>query len=186
MLKEVKEELINIDLYKEIYNEELKTRSNLDSQIGLPMNLIVILIGVGLFLFQKHYVNHNNNLYVLLLIKSLFALFGGTLALSIMYLMKMYLNGFYKYKYLAISTDLQKKEVEFIKSNKDETKELKRKAKSKVQTNFDEYLLDCYISISSNNRVVNDERMKALHFSKLYLMISILLIALIGFLIIQK
>lgn len=148
------------------------------------MNLIIILIGVGLFLFQKHYVNHHHN--NLVLIRCLFVLFGGILALSIMNLMKMYLNVFYKYQYLPISKDLQKKEVEFIKSNKHETKELKKKTLNKLQINFDEYLLNCYITASSNNRIVNDERMSALHFSKLCLVISIFLIALIGFLIIQK
>ncbi|TGD58965.1 hypothetical protein [Flavobacterium humi] len=180
-------EKLNIELYKEIYIEELKTKVNIDSQLSLPMNLIVILIGIGLFLFQKHYVNsHNNSLYMLLLTKSLFALFGGLVALSTMYLMKMYLNGFYKYQYLPISTDLQKTEGEFVKSNKDQAKMLKKKTVSNTQINFDAYLRDCYIITSSNNRIVNDERMKTMYLSKLYLMISILLIALIGFLVIQK
>ncbi|WP_281323476.1 hypothetical protein [Flavobacterium aestivum] len=178
---------INIELYKEIYAEELKTKIYIDSQVGLPMNLIVILIGVGLFLFQKHYLNHHHtSLDKLLLIRSLFAILGGMLAFSIMYLMKMYLNAFYKYQYLPISSDLQKKELEFINSNRFETKELKNREIGKVQIGFDKYLLDCYINTSSNNRVINDERMKAFHLCKLFLMISIFLIALIGFLIIQK
>lgn len=42
------EELINIDLSKEIYNEEGKTRNSINSQMILPMNLIVFINWRGL------------------------------------------------------------------------------------------------------------------------------------------
>lgn len=80
-------------------------------------------------------------------------------SLSIMYLMKTYLNGFYKYQYLPVSSNLEQKEKEIITdfknhSNKGEKKKLKKKALTDVKIEFDKHLLNCYIDSSSNNRKV--------------------------------
>ncbi|MGH2666910.1 hypothetical protein [Flavobacterium sp.] len=178
------EELINIDLYKEIYNEELKTKNSIDSQMILPTNLIVLLIGVGLFMFKNQYFKspQNGNLYIIIAIGLLFSLFAGTLSLSIMYLMKAYLNGFYKYHYLPASLELKEKENQLKK----DYKILKKKGLKSIKLALENHMLIYYIDSSSNNRYVNDERLKAFYLSKLSLSISIILIAIIGFLMIQK
>ncbi|MDX6187827.1 hypothetical protein SGQ83_00555 [Flavobacterium sp. Fl-318] len=183
----MEETLINIELYKQIHTDELKAKNEIDSHANLTTNLIIVLIGVALFLFQKNYNHHQStNVYIQAAIGVLFAVLAGIVTASIIFLIKMYLNGFSKYKYLPISSDLQKIETQIAIDCKNKCNKVKKKTFRNIKIEFDKHLIKHYIDCSTNNRKVNDERMNAFYLSKLYLIISMFLIAFIGFLMIQK
>jgi len=182
-----------LEFYKEIHQNELNRKKNIDSSISFPTTLLTLLIGGGLYLFKKDNfsLQNDDNQYVIFGIIFLTLLFLFSITFAIALLMRMYLNKFRKYKYLPLSSDLIKRENELLKHYEDhfsltELKKPKKKAIEYSKSEFKKNLLNYYVDFSTNNQLVNDERLKDYYKSRKYLMFSIILIALIGILIILK
>lgn len=183
----------DIEFYKEIHQNELNRKNDIDSSVSFPTTLLTLLIGGGLYLFKKENfdLQKEDNQYILYGIIFLTCLFILAIIMAIGLLMRMYLNKFRKYKYLPLSSDLKKRENELYEHYKNhfsltEQSNPKKKALTYSKSEFKKDLLNYYIDFSTNNQLVNDERLKDYYKSRKYLMFSIILIALIGILIIIK
>lgn len=182
-----------IGFYKEIHTSELSRKNEIDASIGFPTTLLTLLIGGGLFLFKDENFNRNfsDSEYFLTAITICTGLFIISIVGAIIFLIRMYLNRFRKYKYLPCSLDLINRENELyehylIYFKKVGNKKPKKKAMQYAKSEFQKDLLNYYVKFATENQLVNDGRIKDYYWSRKILIVSIVLIAIIGILIITK
>ncbi len=179
-----------LEFYKEIHSNELSRKNEIDASIGFPTTLLTILIAGWYYLFKDENF-HSNNIadeHVLIAISICSYLFLFSIGIAIIFLIRMYLNRFRKYKYLPCSLDLINREDELYKYylaffKKIGNKKPKKKAMSYATTAFEKDLLKYYVEFATDNQLVNDGRIKDYYWSRKILIVSIILITIIGILI---
>jgi hypothetical protein len=187
------ETITSFNFYKELHLSELERKNDIDSLVGYPTTLLTILIGAAFYFFKSEnfsYKSDDNSFVVFLLIFTI-CLFGTSIALAIVFLMKMYLNTFKKYKYLPSPSTLKNREKELYEHYEKfyletKSKKPKKKTKKDANTEFKKDLLNYYINYATNNQIVNDKRTKDYYASRKCLTFSIILLSLIGILILVK
>ncbi|WP_299157379.1 hypothetical protein [uncultured Tenacibaculum sp.] len=186
-------EITNFNFYKELHLSELKRKNDIDSLVGYPTTLITILIGSAFYFFKSEnftYKSTDNSFLIFLLIL-IVCLFGTSIVVAIVFLIKMYLNTFKKYKYLPSPLTLKKREKELYEHYEGfyletESKESYKKAIEYADNEFKKDLLNYYIDYGTNNQIVNDNRTKDYYSSRKCLTFAIFLLSLIGILILIK
>jgi len=171
------ETIFKIDFYKELYLDELKRKDKIDALISYPTTLLTILIGGGLYFLKKENFKHITECETILL-NILTSLFFISIAFSIFFLMRMFLNKFKKYKYLPLSIDLYNRELELItyyKENSDNNK--KNQIRKEAKKHFQNDLLKYYIDFATKNQMINDERLKDFYTSRKILMLSLIFLS---------
>jgi len=181
-----------LEFYREIHSNELSRKNEIDASIGFPTTLLTILIAGWYYLKDENFQpNKIANEYVLIAISICSYLFLFSIGIAIIFLIRMYLNRFRKYKYLPCSLDLINREDELYKYylaffKKIGDKKPKRKAMSYATTTFEQDLLKYYVEFATNNQLVNDGRIKDYYWSRKILIVSIILITIMGILILIK
>lgn len=182
-----------LEFYKEIHSNELSRKNEIDASIGFPTTLLTILIAGWYYLFKDENFHPNDiaNEYVLIAISICSYLFLLSIGIAIIFLIRMYLNRFRKYKYLPCSLDLINREDElfkhylaFFKTNG--SKNAKRKAMNYAAAEFENDLLKYYVEFATDNQLVNDGRIKDYYWSRKILIGAIVLITITGILILIK
>ena len=181
----------NINFYREIYDEELKRKNEIDSSISFPTTLLTLLIGGSIYIFNISNLDcfKEFDIYSRIAIIIFTCIFILSMVITIILLMRIFVNIFKKYKYLPSPFDLNKREnelyelyIKYYKEIKDKDYEKKAVKSSRHQFNVD--LLNYYIDFATNNQRLNDIRLKNLYTSRKYLIFSLISIAIIGILLI--
>lgn len=183
----------SIEFYKEMHEKELRRKTEIDTSINFPTTLLTILIGGFLFLFKKDNFNYSisDNEHLIFVIIFLTLLFTISTITATVFLIRMYLNKFKKYKYLPLSSDLKNWEDQLIEHYKVhfeniESKKPFKKALKYSRDEFNDKLLNYYITFSTSNQLMNDERLEDNYKSRKYLIFSLILLAIIGIIILIK
>ncbi|SFU67382.1 PEP-CTERM protein-sorting domain-containing protein [Pustulibacterium marinum] len=171
-----------LQFYKDIHISELKRKSEIDNSINFPTTLLTLLLGGGFYLFRKENIDFTNGniLSYLIILGGIFFLLS--IISAIIFLSRMYLNRFRKYKYLPCSLDLMNRENElyhhffnFYKETK--VKNPKESAIKDADDEFQKNLLNYYIEFGTHNQLVNDGRIKDFYWSRKILILAIIFLA---------
>lgn len=186
-------EITNFELYKELHHTELKRKNQIDSLVGYPTTLLTILIGTSFYFFKSENFSHksDDNNYITILIILSVTLFGTLIALSVFFLIKMFLNTFKKYEYLPSPITLKKRENELYEHYlnfyiNNESDKVQEKAMEDTLTEFRKDLIGYYIDYGTNNQSVNDTRIKDYYIARKCLSFSIVILSILGILILNK
>jgi len=187
------EKIANIEFYKNLYENEISRKNEINGLVSFPTTLLTLMIGGGFYLYQPIFKNglENNNHFITYVILPLAILFVITIATSIVFLIKMFHNLFRKYHYLPNPEILKNREIELFEHYKNffttiGAKKIKKKSIKNSKREFEKDLLNYYIENSTKNQIVNDRRYKDYYLSRHYLMISLIVLAISGILIIFK
>ena len=188
------EKIANINFYKNLYEIEINRKNEINGLVKFPTTLLSILIGAGFFLYKPLYENvdkaEKGFIFIVLAILSI--LFSISISIAVFYLVRMFHNLFRKYYYLPSATILKNRQIELYNHGKlfySETKNEEESEKLSIDYSKEEFnkdLLNYYIDNSTKNQKVNDSRYEDYYHSRHYLMISLIIIAISGILIIIK
>lgn len=187
------EKTADINFYKNLYENEINRKNEINGLINFPTTLLTLMIAGGFYLYQPIFKNEYviNNLCLFRIEVLISLLFVISIAISVFFLIRMYHNLFRKYHYLPSPEKLKNREIElfmhyekiFSENNKSEIEE---KSIEYAKQEFNKDLLNYYIDNSTKNQLVNDNRYKDYYRSRHYLMISLIILAISGILIILK
>lgn len=159
-----------IEILKERYEHEQFRRNNFDNVIGLPVTIIALLIGGwSAFVFQAE------QSWTVLRIGSTVCTL--TIGVSIYFLIRVFFG--FRREYDVLPT------AQVIKNHYDKLvdyhKELAPGAsiaelQEGVKLSFNEDLAKWYVESSDKNCAINDRRAECLHRSKLWLVLSLIII----------
>jgi hypothetical protein len=187
------EKLANIDFYKNLYEVEISRKNEINGLVKFPTTLLSILIGAGFFLYKPLYENiekaEKNCMFIIIAILSV--LFAISITIAVTYLVKMFHNLFRKYYYLPSAISLKERQIELYNHGKQfysetDNNEIEKLSIDYSTEEFNKDLLNYYIDNSAKNQKVNDNRYEDYYRSRHYLMISLIIIAISGILIIIK
>lgn len=161
------EKIANIEFYKNLYENEINRKNEINGLVSFPTTLLTLMIGGGFFLYQPIFEIgfKNNNHYILYVIFPLAILFLISIAISIFFLIKMFHNLFRKYHYLPSPENLKNREIELFEHYKNfytgiGKKKINKKSTKQSKIAFKKDLLNYYIENSTKNQIVNDRRYK--------------------------
>ncbi len=184
------EKLANIDFYKNLYEIEISRKNEINGLVKFPTTLLSILIGAGFFLYKPLYENaeHSCIFFIIVILSILFSI---AISIAVFFLVKMFHNLFRKYHYLPSATLLKERQIELYNHanqfySESESKEIEKLSIEYSTEEFNKDLLNYYIDNSTKNQKVNDNRYEDYYRSRHYLMISLIIIAISGILIIIK
>lgn len=176
------EGLTNIDFYKDRYDKELQIKLHISTQVRLPITILSLLFAGAFYLIKEYssiLLNSNKlALRVFILFQSLILV--GFFLMAIINLIKMYDNGFKKYKYLPLSNVFYEREKIIFDEysskfknidalNDDEYKNaVLEYSKKYFQTELVEYYVEC----SSHNQKLNEKRFKYYYASRRLIFVS--------------
>ena len=110
--------------------------------------------------------------------------------MSIVFLLIMFSKIKNRYKYLPSSEYLKNQEVLFYNRYLENHSELKKRKKEGIKYSKKEFkkeILEYYIDCSSNNRIINDRRLKDYYCTRKLIMISIIsLVLMISIILIEN
>ena len=106
--------LTDLKFYENFYNEEQNRKNRIDNSISFPTTLLTLLVAGGIYIFESDKVKilPADNVYLIACLVILIALYLGSMIITVVALMRMYLNIFSKYHYLPSPHSLKKREIE--------------------------------------------------------------------------
>jgi len=187
------DKIANIEFYKNLYENEINRKNEINGLVSFPTTLLTLMIGGGFYLYKPIFQNgiEKNSQCISIIIAILAILFAISIAVSIFFLIKMFHNLFRKYHYLPSPENLKNRQIELFEHYNNfftttKRKKIKKKSIKLSKIEFRKDLLNYYIEDSTKNQIVNDRRCKDYYLSRHYLMISLILLAISGILIIFK
>lgn len=156
------------DFYKSKFDRELKRRIDLDNSINSPIAGITIIVGLC------SYILKNNNFRIPdfgnLVIIELLALTGLAITISLVFIFLSINNLFKGHKYLNYDLLSEYRRLE------KECDEYNKLVEENQQQKIEEILKDKIVKYSDNHTLINDKRSKFLYYSRLFIIISFIII----------
>jgi len=178
------DQLGDIKFYKELHENEVKRKIEINGLVKFPTTLLMVIIGAGFYLYKPLFEVSPNSIHdcvwcTLILFAIVFTTF---LSIATFFLIRVFHNLFRKYEYLPTPFVLRDRHIEiyehyvsyFTAQNANNIKSQSIKFSKKE---FEKELFDHYIECSSNNQRVNDKRIKDFYRSRHYLMFALVVLA---------
>ena len=111
------EKLADINFYKDLYDNEINRKNEINGLVQFPTTLLTLMIAGGFYLYQPIFKNEFRiDGFCIFFIEVIISLlFSISIAISIFYLIRMYHNLFRKYHYLPSPEKLKNREIELYK-----------------------------------------------------------------------
>ena len=162
-------------LYKSLYDRELKRRYDLDAAVNLPLTLLSIIVAANSYLVKESaWTDCSAKIIAQKVLVFITAIFLG---ISIYYLTRS-LNNFFKgfaYRNLGLTTEIRKYEKDLQNYNDKVVDEEKK-------ISFENIIIDKLTNVIDDHIIFNDKRSHDLYSAKTFLIVCIML-TIINFLI---
>lgn len=163
----------NHDLFKEMYYHELERRDAINGRIGIPLGVLPLLIGAGLYIYDnKDNVDFGSWNWAF---NSALIVYCLLLLLASYNLSRAYIG--YKYGYFPLASDLEKYKDNVFSFYEDEDEETQNEL---VSIKIRIFLTKLYKENTDRNMIQNERKLQFLWRSGLFIISSLLVGAAIG------
>lgn len=146
-----KKEINTLDFYKELYFKENERKKDFDNLVNLPILIYTTIVAVNLFTLEKFIKEPSTIDCINCFLKILVSITLGSIAYSIYYLLKSFVNFPKSYVYKEIGNP---KEIFDYEQNLHDEQE----ALEDAELLMNHYLKDSFMDCANTNFLINQKR----------------------------
>ncbi len=158
----------DIEFYKALYQREKVRRIEIDNGLNVPIIILSGLVGLLYFVLSNFELVADQTWSRLGQVTAVLSMVSIVVALF--FLIKAFNNWFFGFQYLALphAQELRDYQKELTKYQELED--------SDTEITFENYLIEKYVEYADNNSRTNDNRGENLYYSRVFIIISIILL----------
>ena len=146
-----KKEINTFDFYKELYFKEIERKKEFDNLINLPILIYTTIVAVNLFVLEKFLNEPSDKYFVICILKIFVSITLGSIAYSLYYLLKSFVNFPKSYIYKEIGNPKEIFDYELNLREEQETLE-------DAELLMNNYLKDSFMDCANTNFLINQKR----------------------------